>query len=106
MPIFAYTARDMSGKQVTGTVEANAEREVAGILSEKSLFPVEVKASSAAPQAIFGGRKKVKAQTMALFYSQLAALLRAGGEWKTRAVAAQHPLLSAWYPLGQSLPPA
>ena len=42
MPMFAYTARDMSGKQVTGTVEANAEREVAGILSEKSLFPVEV----------------------------------------------------------------
>lgn len=27
MPMFAYTARDMSGKQVTGTVEANAERE-------------------------------------------------------------------------------
>ncbi len=78
MPNFAYTARDMSGKQVSGTVEANAEREVAGILSEKSLFPVEVKASSGAPQAIFGGRKRVKAQTMALFYSQLAALLRAG----------------------------
>ena len=78
MPMFAYTARDMSGKQVSGTVEANAERDVAGILSEKSLFPVEVKASSGAPQSLFGGRKKVKAQTMAMFYSQLAALLRAG----------------------------
>ena len=78
MPTFAYTARDMSGKQVTGTVEANAERDVAGILSEKSLFPVEVKANTGAPQAIFGKRKKVKAQTMAMFYSQLAALLRAG----------------------------
>lgn len=78
MPTFAYTARDMTGKQVTGTVEANAEREVAGILSEKSLFPVEVKLSGGGTQAIFGGRKKVKAQTMAAFYSQLAALLRAG----------------------------
>lgn len=78
MPTFAYTARDMSGKQVTGTVEANAERDVASILSEKSLFPVEVKANAGAPQAIFGKRKKVKAQTMAMFYSQLAALLRAG----------------------------
>ena len=68
MPTFAYTARDMSGKQVTGTVEANAERDVAGILSEKSLFPVAVKASEGAPQAIFGGRKKVKAQAMAMFY--------------------------------------
>ncbi len=33
MPMFAYTARDMSGKQVTGTVEANAEKAFAeGIL--------------------------------------------------------------------------
>ena len=78
MPMFAYTARDRSGKQVSGTVEANAEREVAGILFEKSLFPVEVKASTGASQSLFGGQKKVKAQTMAMFYSQLAALLRAG----------------------------
>ena len=78
MPMYAYTARDMSGKQVTGTVEANAERDVAGILSEKSLFPVEVKPSTSSSTPIFGVRKKVKAQTMAMFYSQLAALLRAG----------------------------
>ncbi|MDB4645172.1 type II secretion system F family protein [Rubripirellula sp.] len=77
MPMFAYTARDMSGKQVTGTVEANAERDVAALLSEKSLFPVEVKAGTGAPQAIFG-RRRVKPQAMAMFYSQLAALLRAG----------------------------
>ncbi|MDB4540611.1 type II secretion system F family protein [bacterium] len=75
--MFAYTARDMSGKQVTGTVEANAERDVAALLSEKSLFPVEVKAGTGAPQAIFG-RRRVKPQAMAMFYSQLAALLRAG----------------------------
>ncbi|MDB4475026.1 type II secretion system F family protein [bacterium] len=67
----------MSGKQVTGTVEANAERDVAALLSEKSLFPVEVKAGTGAPQAIFG-RRRVKPQAMAMFYSQLAALLRAG----------------------------
>jgi len=78
MPMFAYTARDMSGKQVTGTVEANAENDVTSILSEKSLFPVNVKSITTAPQSLFGSRKKVKAQTMALFYSQLAALLRAG----------------------------
>lgn len=77
MPMFAYTARDMSGKQVTGTVEANAERDVAALLSEKSLFPVEVKAGAGTPQAIFG-RRRVKPQAMAMFYSQLAALLRAG----------------------------
>ncbi len=43
MPTFAYTARDMSGKQITGTIEATGEREVAAILSERSLFPVNVK---------------------------------------------------------------
>ena len=54
MPMFAYTARDRSGKQVSGTVEANAEREVAGILFEKSLFPVEVKASTGASRRAVG----------------------------------------------------
>ncbi len=43
MPTFAYTARDMTGKQVTGTIEATGEREVTAILSERSLFPVNVK---------------------------------------------------------------
>ena len=43
MPTFAYTARDMTGKQVNGTVEATGEREVATMLSERSLFPVNVK---------------------------------------------------------------
>ncbi len=78
MPIFAYTARDMSGKQVTGTVEANGENDVAAILAEKSLFPVNVKSAASASQSLFGGRKRVKAQTMAMFYSQMASLLRAG----------------------------
>ena len=78
MPMFAYTARDMSGKQVTGTVEANGEQDVAAILSEKSLFPVNVKNITNASQSLLGGRKKVNAQKMAMFYSQLAALLRAG----------------------------
>ncbi len=79
MPTFAYTARDMTGKQVNGTVEAAGEREVATILSERSLFPVNVKGVGSSPtQSIFGRRKRVKGQTMAVFYSQLASLLRAG----------------------------
>ncbi len=79
MPTFAYTARDMTGKQITGTVEANGEREVAAILSEKSLFPVNVKAAATSSSgSLFGRRKKVKGQTMAVFYSQMASLLRAG----------------------------
>lgn len=78
MPTFAYTARDMTGKQVTGTVEASGEREVAAILSERSLFPVNVKDLPRAGTSVFGHRRKVKGQTMAIFYSQMASLLRAG----------------------------
>lgn len=80
MPTFAYTARDMTGKQINGTLEANGEKEVAAILSEKSLFPVSVKGvNSGGGISLFAGRrKKVKAQTMAVFYGQMAALLRAG----------------------------
>ncbi|MCC9603020.1 type II secretion system F family protein [Stieleria sp. JC731] len=80
MPVYAYTARDMSGKTVNGTIEAANEREVASLLSEKSLFPSKVTASESrsAGASILGSRKKVKGQTMAIFYGQLAALLRAG----------------------------
>ena len=79
MPTFAYTARDMSGKQVTGTLEATGEREAATILSDQSLFPVSVEGvkSAGAGLQLFS-RKTVSGQTMAVFYGQLAALLRAG----------------------------
>ena len=80
MPTYAYTARDMSGKQVSGTLEATGEREVASMLSDRALFPVDVKdtAKSGGTAKMFGGGKKVKGQTMAVFYSQLASLLRSG----------------------------
>ncbi|KAA5543122.1 type II secretion system F family protein [Roseiconus nitratireducens] len=79
MPTFAYTARDMSGKIVTGSIEAANEREVAAILSEKSLFPSKVAASSSSgTRSLFGGRKSVSGQIMATFYGQLASLLRSG----------------------------
>ena len=79
MPTYAYTARDMSGKTVSGSIEAANEREVASLLSEKSLFPSKVAVSdSSAGKSLFGQRKKVKGQVMATFYGQLASLLRSG----------------------------
>ncbi len=80
MPLFAFTARDLTGKMVSGTIEAQTEREVTNILSERSLFPVKVTAGKSANEGLFGfsKRKKVKAQTMATFYGQLASLLRSG----------------------------
>jgi general secretion pathway protein F/type IV pilus assembly protein PilC len=79
MPMYAYTARNMAGKTVTGSIEAANEREVASLLSEKSLFPSKVAATdSSAGGSLFGKRKKVKGQVMATYYGQLASLLRSG----------------------------
>ncbi|TWT82225.1 Type II secretion system protein F [Planctomycetes bacterium CA13] len=82
MPTFAYTARDMTGKQVTGTIEANGPREVTAILSEKSLFPVHVadlaQNDTRSFSSMLGRRKTVNGQTMSIFYGQLASLLRSG----------------------------
>ena len=42
MPDYAYIARDATGQKVSGTLSAATEREVLGILSGRSLFPVQV----------------------------------------------------------------
>ena len=81
MPIFQYTARDMAGKKVTGTVEASSHREATVQLSDRSLFPTEVQDISTNPGGLAGltlSRQKVNGQTMAAFFAQLASLLRAG----------------------------
>lgn len=76
MPDFAYTARDLTGHKVTGSLTAASQREVINILSGKSLFPVEVIEAKARTQLRF--RRGVKGQVMAVIYSQLSGLLRSG----------------------------
>ncbi|TWT94197.1 type II secretion system F family protein [Neorhodopirellula pilleata] len=79
MPSFSYTARDLTGKAVTGVIEAASAREATTLLSAKDLFPTKVTEKSGGGLNLFPGRKKkVKGQTMAVFYSQLASLLRSG----------------------------
>ena len=75
MTDFAYTARNLKGELVNGTLAANTEREVINILSGQSLFPVNVAEKKMRQQA-FAGR--VNAQTMSTFYTQMAGLLRSG----------------------------
>ncbi len=80
MPTYAYTARDMSGKQVSGTIEASNEREVTSLLSDRALFPVNVNdtAKSNTVASFVSRGKKVNGATMGVFYSQMASLLRNG----------------------------
>lgn len=76
MPDFAYIARDLKGEKVSGTLSAATERDVLATLSTQSLFPIEVTAQKAARGIQFS--RRVSGQTMAVIYSQLAALLRSG----------------------------
>ncbi len=81
MPDFAYVARDMTGRKVTGMVSAANEREAAAQLATRSLLPIEIKMQRNATEAAktrfgFGGR--VRGQVMAATLAQLSSLLRAG----------------------------
>ena len=77
MPDFAYVARNLSGDRVTGSVSAGSEREVQAMLGAQGLFPVSISGKEEkASISLLGGR--VNGQTMANFYFQMAALLRAG----------------------------
>ncbi|HWL09466.1 MAG TPA: type II secretion system F family protein [Planctomicrobium sp.] len=78
MPDYQYIAREFSGQQVSGTLTANSEKEVLSSLSARNLFPIQVMetASSKASGKQIG--KRVPARILAVFYSQLADLLRSG----------------------------
>ena len=76
MPDFAYIARDLQGKRVTGTVAAANAREAVSLLSGQALFPVEVTEDQPIPAWSRG--RRIGGQTMAVIYAQLSGLLRSG----------------------------
>jgi len=80
MTMFSYVARDLKGNRVAGTIDAGNQRDATSQLSAKSLFPIEVKLidTQSTFAAMTKRTRRVKGQTMATFYSQLASLLRSG----------------------------
>jgi len=79
MPSFQYAARDRSGKSIAGVIEAASQREASVLLSARELFPTEIRENQSRTWGLRGNRRhKVKGQTMAVFYGQLASLLRSG----------------------------
>ena len=76
MPEYKYTARNESGEKVEGKIDAANEAEAAASLSAGGLFPLAVVPEL--KQAATGKVRKVGAQKMAAFYSQLADLLHGG----------------------------
>jgi general secretion pathway protein F len=78
MPDFTYEAMMKSGAKSTGTLTAGSEREAAGILDARGLFPITIKmagGSSSSPGGFFGG---VSRRVLATAFSQLADLLHSG----------------------------
>ena len=78
MPDFQYTARELSGRQVTGVLSAASEHDALGSLAAKSLFPVHIALADGAKTQTQLTRGRVRARHLAVFYTQLADLLRSG----------------------------
>lgn len=78
MPDFDYIARELSGKQVNGTIAAASEKEALGSLQGQNLFPIKIALSAATQKQAASGSKKVALKYLTVFYNQLADLLRSG----------------------------
>lgn len=78
MPDFNYIAREFSGQQVTGVLTAPSEREAVGMLSAQRLFPVQIVPKESVQARQSRQSRRVPAGKLAVFYAQLADLLRAG----------------------------
>ena len=77
MPQFSYTARTVSGEDVTGRITAPSKRETLVALAEQSLFPMHVEPADAGPRR-WAVRRRIKPQLVATNLSQLADLLQNG----------------------------
>lgn len=79
MATFAYTARTTQGRTVSGVLTADSQQAALRQLDEQALFPVRVDEGGVASRSrMTGRRKRVRLSTVAVLYSQLADLLRAG----------------------------
>lgn len=62
MPEFRYTAREITGKQTTGTLAAANEREALGMLTARNLFPMSISMAEQAKAHQANKRRRVPAQ--------------------------------------------
>ncbi len=97
MPEFTYTARTLSGEDVSGTVSAATKRETFAALAEKSLYPIRVE-NADARRARWQWKKRVGASVIAATLTQLADLLQNGvplmGSLEILAEQTAHPTMA------------
>lgn len=81
MPVFAYRVSDISGRILTGTIEAENESTVVEHLRGRDYFIVEIKPRRVTNVNIKAPKKlsrRVKAKDLAIFCRQFATLMNAG----------------------------
>ena len=78
MPDFEYIARETTGNQVSGVLTAASRQEALSTLTARSLFPVSLDATETPGAVGVLGQRRVAARHLAVFYTQLADLLRSG----------------------------
>lgn len=78
MPDFQYTARELSGRQVSGVLTAVSEQDAVSSLATKALFPIKIglAPTETAKQKQVG--RRVGAAHLATFFAQLGDLLHSG----------------------------
>lgn len=78
MSLFKYLAKDLSGRDVAATIEAENERAVVAELRKKGLIILSVSEEVHSGTGIKKGRRKVKGGDLVIFGRQLATMVDAG----------------------------
>jgi general secretion pathway protein F/type IV pilus assembly protein PilC len=78
MPEFQYIAREMTGREVSGFLNAGSEQEALSTLSGRSLFPTRISLAEDEVKQQKATGKKVKTRHLVVIYSQLGDLLTSG----------------------------
>ncbi|MCA9167119.1 MAG: type II secretion system F family protein, partial [Planctomycetales bacterium] len=79
MPTFAYTAKSLDGRDVRGELTVASRRDALTILSQRSLFPLELVDNDSRPKPLERlKRGRVRGEQISTALAQLADLLRNG----------------------------
>jgi type IV pilus assembly protein PilC len=76
MSLYQYTAKDLNGKAITGSIEANSEADAAAILHKKELIIVSV--VPVKKKSVRANIGKIKQEDLVVFSRQLATMIEAG----------------------------
>ncbi|ODA34773.1 type II secretion system F family protein [Planctopirus hydrillae] len=78
MPEFQYVARELSGRQIVGTLSAQSEREALQSLAARSLFTVKIAPVQSTQVEQRLASRRIPPRMLATLFSQMSDLLRAG----------------------------